>query len=256
MPGAPVDFDALEEHVEAIEAGAKDYAPADEIFLEVERAIEELGATHAVNGFGAGCNIPYHPEIWLEATLLRPDLVARRLDVYVKEAAAVIPRVTALGTPYLFGGGDFASNQGPFFSPAVFRELVLPRLKEIAKICQVNDAYYLFASDGNLWPVARMLFGESGVDGFYEMDVLAGMDPKRLRETFGHLTLLGGVNSRTVHLGPPEAIREEVRYAMDTAHEHGGMIVGCSNQIVVETPIEHVHVMTEEMEKRRQRSQA
>jgi len=251
VPGPPADFDALEKRVEALEAEAVAYAPANEIFLETERAIEELGATHAVNGFGAFCNIPYHPEIWLEAALLRPDLVGRRLDVYVKEAAALIPRVAALGAPYIFGGGDFASNQGPFFSPAVFRALVLPRLREIAKICCANDAYYLFASDGNLWPVADMLFGESGVNGFYEMDVLAGMDPKRLRETFPNLTLLGGVNSKTAHLGPPELIREEVRTAMDVAHEHGGMIVGCSNQLVVETPIEHVRVMTEEMEKRR-----
>lgn len=250
-PGRPTDFKELEAHVESLEEAVRDTIPAEDIFLEIARAVGEVGDTHAVNGFGAQCNIPYDLPLWLEAVLVRPDLVRRRLAVYTKQAEKTIPRVAALGTPYIFGGGDFASNQGPFISPQAFRDVVLRSLKEIARICHDNGAYYMFASDGNLWPVADALFGESGVDAFYEMDVLAGMDPVKLRRAYPDLTLLGGVNSKTLHLGPPEAIREEVRYAMDAAKEYGGMIVGCSNQIVLDTPIEHVHVMMDEIHRLR-----
>jgi len=251
-PEPPRDFTALEAHVEVLEEAVEADAPGGEIFLtEIARAVKEVGDTHAVNGVGAHCNIPYDHPIWLEAVLLRPDLVRRRLKACIKEAEKTIPRVVALGTPYIFGGGDFASNQGPFISPRAFRDVALPSLKEIAQICHDNGAYYMFASDGNLWPVADALFREAGVDAFFEMDVLAGMDPVKLRHSFPDLTLLGGINSKTVHLGPVEAIREEVRYAMDTAKEYGGMIVGCSNQLVVDTPAEHVHVMMEEIHRLR-----
>jgi citrate lyase beta subunit len=55
----------------------------------------------------------------------------------------------------IFGGGDFAANHGPFYSPQAFHELMLPRLKRIAQACHKHGLYYLFASDGNLWPVTE-----------------------------------------------------------------------------------------------------
>ena len=248
-PLPPASFEELEVLLRSLEDAAAGTRIREH--AEVARAVDELGDTHAVCGYGAMCNVPYDPRIWLEAVLLRPDLVARRLDVYVEEARRTIPKIAKLGTPYIFGGGDFASSHGPFVSPQAFRELVLPRLKEIAKICHDHGAYYMFASDGNLWSVADALFGESGVDAFFEMDVLAGMDPVKLRRAYPSLTLLGGINSKTVHLGPPEAIRREVHHAMDAAREFGGMIVGCSNQLVVGTPIEHVNTMMEEIHRLR-----
>ena len=51
------------------------------------------------------------------------------------------------------------------YSPRLFRELVVPRLQRISEVCHEHGAYHLFASDGDLWPVAEDLFGElSGGD--------------------------------------------------------------------------------------------
>ena len=59
---------------------------------------------------------------------------------------------------------------------------MLPRLQKISRCCHDLGVYHLFASDGDLWPVADDLFGRSGIDGYYEIDKLAGMDLRRLRE--------------------------------------------------------------------------
>ena len=93
--------------------------------------------------------------------------------------------------------------------------------------------------------MADDLFGRSGVRAYYEIETAAGMDLRRLRERFPHLTLLGGVNSATLHRGSPEEVRAEVRSALEVAREFGGIIVGCSNLIVPGTPPENVEAMIE-----------
>ncbi|MFH0965705.1 MAG: uroporphyrinogen decarboxylase family protein [Planctomycetota bacterium] len=250
-PGPPSDMEGLERHVLLREKELTGYRPLAKEQTEVTGAMERVGSTHAVFGYGAGCNIPHSPAIWLEAVALRSDLVERILDVQVEQARRLTPVVAGLGAPYICGGGDFASNAGPFFSPAVFERVVAPRLREVSKVCRGCGGYYLFASDGNLWPVAEELFGRCGVDGYYEIDDWAGMDLAKLRAAFPQVTLLGGVNSRTLHLGPEGAIRGEVRRAMEAAHRYGGIIVGCSNQIVCDTPARHVEAMMEEMHRLR-----
>ena len=137
------------------------------------------------------------------------------------------------------------------YSPQVFDELMLPRLKQIADIAEAHDGYYLFASDGNLWPVADSLFGESGVHGFYEIDRRAGMDLGKLRREFPDLTLVGNINSHTMHLGTREEIVEEALSSLQEAKRSRGIIVGISNYFVPGTPVENVEAMLETIQKHR-----
>ena len=103
----------------------------------------------------------------------------------------------------------------------------------------------MFASDGNLWPVADDLFGASGVDAYYEIDVRAGMDLRRLRERFPHLTLLGGLNSYTLHRGTRDDVVRETLAALAIAKEMGSLMVGCSNLVVCQTPLANFWAMME-----------
>ena len=103
----------------------------------------------------------------------------------------------------------------------------------------------MFASDGDLWPVADDLFGASGVDGFYEIDRRCEMDLARLRDEYPHLKLLGGVSSETLHLGTVEDVMAETRSALEVAQERGQIIVGVSNQVVALTPPENFDAMFE-----------
>jgi uroporphyrinogen-III decarboxylase len=128
---------------------------------------------------------------------------------------------------------------------------MLPRLKRIADTCHKYGIYYLFASDGNLWSVADDLFGDSGVDGFYEIDGKAGMDLDLLRERFPKLTLLGNISSGTLHTGSKEDVVNETMSCLDSAKHNGGIIVGVSNQIVAGTPEENLLAMVETIKKYR-----
>ena len=124
-------------------------------------------------------------------------------------------------------------------------------MQQITAIIHDRNAYSLFASDGDLWPVADDLFGASGVDGFYEIDRRAGMDLRKLRERFPSLTLFGGISSHTLHVGSREEVVEETLSALEAAKDLGRIIVGVTNLPVPGTPMEIIEAMLEAVEENR-----
>jgi len=244
----PTEEDLWREAREAVEA-AERYTPTPECFPDQLRALQRFGGTHGIPGTGVGLCIP-RERAWLEAVALCPEVVALYLDAQVMTAKKCAPVMVSMGLRHLFGGGDFASNTGPFYSPRSFHDLMLPRLQAISEACSACGAQHFFASDGNLWPVADDLFGASGVDGFYEVD-RNFMSLRRLRERFPHLVLLGGIRSAVLHMGSEADVLEETRTALEDAREIGGCIVGCSNQVVAPTPERNVWTMMETIDRYR-----
>jgi hypothetical protein len=224
-------------------------APTEEHFPELQRALERFGAERAIPGTGISIAVPRDAE-WLEATVLSPDVVDTVLDAQVIRAAKGAAVMARMGLRYCFGGGDLAGARGPMYSPVFFHDHLLPRLSRISEACHAAGVHHLFASDGNLWPIADDLFGRSGVDGFYEVDGNF-MPMRRLRGRFPRLVLLGGIRSETLHLGTVDEVREETRGALETAKEIGGCVIGCSNQIVAATPERNLWAMMETMDRYR-----
>ncbi len=243
------DVSDLRREAERAVAAAEEYAPSPETFTPLPETVGRFRGRRAVPGTGVGISVPREEE-WLAATTLYPDIVGTYLDSRVERATKNARVMIGLGIPYCFGGGDFAGNHGPFYSPATFHELMLPRLQRISRACHDVGCRHLFASDGNLWPVADDLFGDSGVDGFYEVD-RNFMSIPELRSRFPHLVLLGGIRSEVLHTGTEQDVREETRSAVEQAVKAGGCIVGCSNQIVAGTPEANFYAMMEELEARR-----
>jgi len=245
-PKARSTLESLEKQIAAQEQAVENYQPSVATFDFDLRAQRLLGHEYAVRAGGVTVGLPLREtEVWLEALLRRPDLVARYLDVQVEQAARNVEFLVPFGFRYFFGGLDFASHEGPMYSPRLFRELVLPRLQRVSDLCHRHGVYHLFASDGNLWPVADDLFGRSGVDGFYEIDRRAGMDLRQLRERFPHLTLIGNVSSHTVHLGTKDEVVEQALSCLEEAKRSRGIIVGASNYFVPGTPVENVIALLE-----------
>lgn len=248
----PQSMEDLERIVEKMEREQAE--KPEDLSAVTERARQILAAhpDYAVRFHAGYCGLPYEEPAWLEATLERPDLVERYMQVQASGEIRRIEALAAAGVKLMFGGGDFASNTGPFYSPQVFRDLVLPHLKQLADACHRAGAYLLFASDGNLWPVADDLFGRSGLDGYYEIDRLAGMDVRKLRQRFPNLSLVGAnVSSITLSSGTPQQVIDEVRDCMEAARELGRIIVGISNYATPETPPENVDALLEAVERYR-----
>jgi hypothetical protein len=246
LPGKPLTFEDIAADLEAQEKAIADYRPHARSYEFEIRAQKLLGDQYAVRVGAAGIGLPLDDHAtWFEALILRPDLVARHLDLQVEQARRTVAFLASLGFQYFFGGGDFASNHGPMYSPRHFRELVVPRLRQVSEICHQHGGYHLFASDGDLWPVAGDLFGEAGVDGFYEVDRRAGMDLRKLHDRFPGLTTIGNISSHTLHLGAREEVVRETEEAIGESKRFSKTIVGVSNYLVPGTPIGNVMAMLE-----------
>jgi len=249
-PKAKPTFEELEKEIERRERSVAEYEPKEEDFSFEIRAQRLLGDERVIRVGGVGLGIG-HAQIWLEAIMLRPDLVARHLDIQVERARRNVQFLAQFGFRFFFGGGDFASNDGPMYSPKIFHELMLPRLRRISQICHQHNGYHLFGSDGNLWSVAEDLFVHSGVDGYYEIDRRAGMVLSELRNRFPHLTLLGNISSHDVHVGTREEVVAQTLSCLEEAKRSKGIIVGASNYFVPGTPIENVIAVLETIKRYR-----
>lgn len=250
IPAAEVTFEDLEKQLDEQESALETHMPTEEDFEFEFKAREMLNNQYVIRMSAAGCGIGREP-IWLLATVLRPDLVQRKMDLQVERATRNIRFLTSKGFHYIFGGDDFATNDGPMFSPKTFREQYFPSLKRIAEVCQECGGYFSFDSDGNLWSVADDLFGRTGIHAYHEIDRRAGMDLRKLRQRFPKLVLIGNINSTDVATFSKEQVIAQTRDCIETAKETTGVVVGCSNYFVPGTPIENVMAVVETIQKYR-----
>lgn len=211
----------------------------------------KIGSEREIRCLGIWTAIPVSEPVWLEAALLRPDLVGRYLDAQVTRSIKNLNVLAPLGGRLFFGGGDFASDHGPMYSPQVFHDLILPRLQQISEVAHQLGAYHFFGTDGNVWPVAKDLYGQSGIDGHYEVDRKAGMDILKIHEQYPHITMVGNISSFTLHTGSLADVEEEARSCLLEARETNKVIAGCSNIIISETPMKNVECMLKTISKYR-----
>ncbi len=243
-PAPEATIDDIRAQVERQEAHVLGDPPSPEAYPDLVRALEFFGNRRMVPGFGTGVGI-LRERNWLEAMALEPDLVRRHLVCRAKSNTLAIKTAHSMGLRILLGGGDFAGKNGPLYSPKAFHECMLPALQIVSEACEELNCWHFFASDGNLWPVAEDLFGNSGVHGFYEIDIRCEMHLERIRDTFPHLRLMGGIASETLHMGSTEDVKLEVLDALRVAKERGNIVVGVSNQVVPPTPLENFDTMME-----------
>jgi uroporphyrinogen-III decarboxylase len=150
-------------------------------------------------------------------------------------------------------GQDFASTQGPFISPAMFREFVLPGIRS-----RVNNIHETFGlpvmkhACGNNNLLLEM-FVEAGYDAYQSIQRTAGMDLERIKARYGDsFTPWGGISVEFLVSGTPDDVRREVAHAMEHYKPGGRYIFGSTHSIAVGTKYDNFMTMVEEFEKGRE----
>jgi hypothetical protein len=90
---------------------------------------------------------------------------------------------------------DLAGKGGPLISPTLFRKFLMPRYKRIIeRMRKAGIECFWVDSDGDP-EVLIPLWIESGITCFWPLEQSCGMDPVRLRKTYGKdLALAGGID--------------------------------------------------------------
>jgi uroporphyrinogen decarboxylase len=237
---------AIERLVAAVEREAERARPptaADH--AELHAVAARAGCERALK-CGVGFLMIPPDAAWLEAAATHPHLIERYLDAEAHQAIIAIPALPGLGIDILWAGGDLAGTSGPIYSPAMFRRFLLPRLKRIVAAAHAAGLVYLFRTDGNIWSIAQELLVESGVDGYGEIDIHAGMALAEVKRRFPHLTLWGGMScGSTLVFDTPAKIRDKTRQVMEACKPGGGLIFGSSNSVHTGIPTDNFLAMRE-----------
>lgn len=139
---------------------------------------------------------------------------------------------------YILLWEDMAYKAGPLISPAMFRRFMLEPYKRLTGFIRDHGVDIIFVdSDGDSESLLP-LWIEGGVNGFYPMERVAGMDAVHLRQRFGRqLRLMGSIDKRAMIAGP-EAIDAELAHVAPLAHE-GGYLPWCDHHVPPDVPLEH-----------------
>lgn len=229
--------------------------PLDESTFEAfDYLCEQLGDERYLCSFMGGTTAMPHFGSFGDTMMLyadSPEIVhaANRASVIrqnTHDAQALRPGVAGAHM-----SSDMAGSNGPFISPAMWRELCFPYFKErVEHIKQHVDQVNLHNCGMNI-PLMDM-FIEAGVDCYQSLQTTAGMEVGRLKEMFGErIAFWGGVAVEKLILGTPGDVREEVRTAMQRGAPGGGFILGPSHSIAKNTKYENLMAMLDEYMKLR-----
>ena len=149
------------------------------------------------------------------------------LDRYVDWIVVVAERACRMGFDVFASTDDMAFNTAPFFSPMVFRDLVLPRYRRVAEKITLP---WIIHSDGNILPFVDDLISV-GVIGLHPNEKGA-VDIREVKRTYGNrVCVLGNVDLNLLGMGGPEAVEEEVRGLIRDVGPGGGYIVTSGNSL-------------------------
>ncbi|MCE5250377.1 uroporphyrinogen decarboxylase family protein [bacterium] len=149
-------------------------------------------------------------------------------------------------------GQDFSSTQGPFISPAMFREFVFPGIQ--ARVRNIHEHFKLpvmkhACGNNNL---LLDMFVEAGYDAYQSIQRTAGMDLEAIKERYGsRFVPWGGISVELLVSGTPDDVKREVAHAMEHYKPGGRYIFGSTHSIAVGTKYDNFMTMVDEFQKLR-----
>lgn len=142
---------------------------------------------------------------------------------------------------------DLGTQDGPFLSPRLFKELIFPYYKRGLDWIHTHTNYKVFMhNDGAIYDFIPILI-EMGVDILNPVQTTAkGMDPARLKKEFGdRLTFWGAACDcqKTLPFGRPQDVAREVEENIRILAPGGGYVFAPVHNIQANCPAENIVAM-------------
>ena len=190
----------------------------------------------------------YSPDLMMIACLEERPFVDELIDVFQQPLIAATRRSLESGAEMVYCS-TFYESMSAGWSPRLYRELFLPRIREHVELTHRHEALYHLYDDGKMAGTLPM-WREIGVDLVSTLcppptgDVTLA-EARRLAG--GDVCLNGGIDTvNTVWRGTPATIEAAVKEAIRAAaRPEGGYILGTSDSITEETPPENFRAFFE-----------
>ncbi len=169
-----------------------------------------------------------------------PGLIEDMMDTILTLELEVINRTLKdIRVDLAFFWEDMAYKSGPLISPAMFRKFMMPRYRKITDLLHQHGIDIIFVdSDGNINKLIPLWLG-CGVNGFWPLEVAAGMDAVALRKEYGKEAILAGNMDKRALLKGKEEIREEVMTKLPFLLEGGGYFPSVDHLVPPDVTLEN-----------------
>ncbi len=174
--------------------------------------------------------------------ILNRPFVEKLYDKIYTLQDEILQICTAAGADLIGFDGDIATQNSVVMGPERWREVDKPRLAAAVRSClEINPQVHLFIhSDGDIREVLPALI-EIGFDVIDPIQPEC-MNPEEVKKEFGDRITLHRCGSlqRTLPFGTPEECRQEARRLVERCGVGGGLVLGASNTISFDVPVENV----------------
>jgi len=230
------------------------YTPPDptrpELYDEARRVVTAFGEEYWIVGVTV---TTIFETAWalrgLDALLMdlieEPERAEAVLDIPFHYHLTAARKLLELGVDMIWVGDDVGMQTGMMIAPATWRKFLKPRMAEfIATLRSVKpDVVIAYHSDGDISAIVADLV-EIGVDVLNPIQP-ACMDPAGLKRAYGDkLCFWGSIDEQhTLPFGSPDDVAREVRTRLQTLGKGGGLIVGPTHHVQLDTPLENFWAM-------------
>jgi len=189
---------------------------------------------------------------WMITLATEPDYVRQLYDRIVEAWLENLRRLAgAVGdlVQIVQFNDDLGTQNAPFLSVGMFRELIMPYYKRGLDWIHQNTRWKVFMhSDGAIYPFLPSLI-EMGVDIINPVQTTAkGMDPVKLKREFGDRLVFWGAAcdcQKTLPFGTPDQVAEEVRENIRILAPGGGYVLASVHNIQAGVPPKNVLALFE-----------
>lgn len=176
---------------------------------------------------------------------LNPDLADAILEIPYQYHLAAAKKLTQMGVDMIWVGDDIGAQKAMLISPKMWRKFLKPRMANFISVLkainpQVKVAYH---SDGLIYPIIPDLI-EIGLDVLNPIQP-ASMDPAQIKQDYGDkLCFWGSIDEQhTLPFGSPADVRAEVKTRLKTLGKDGGLIIGPTHHVQLDTPMQNFWAM-------------
>ena len=169
------------------------------------------------------------------------DELARRRSETGKEQAK---QLRDAGVDGVYSGADLADNRGPWYSPANMDRFIWPYMRKWAREMKELGLFAIAHTDGNIGPLLPQIADVPGIDGVQAIDPVAGMDIAAVkRDMAGRLCVCGNIDCGLLLDGSPDEVYDLTAATVESCKPGGGFVLGASNAVVLQTPIENYRAL-------------
>lgn len=174
-----------------------------------------------------------------------PDYVHRLFDIPFQYHLAAARKLVEMGVDMIWFGDDVGAQDRMIISPKMWRQFFKPRVATfISTLKNINpDLKIAYHTDGVVLPIIPDLI-EIGLDVLNPVQPRA-MDPQELKREFGErLCFWGSIDEQyTLPFGTPAEVEQEVITRLKTIGQDGGLIIGPTHHVQLDTPLENFWAM-------------